>query len=398
MVNHKDIESAMIDVIKVAYSQAKKRAPNEETYNERMADFKDWYNEEIYTSLEILYKLYLKLASQEEKVEKRSKAERSVPAIQQQKLVRSGTTAVRHKNTRQTRRRATSRVSGKLTKKANFAVRSEDEEEYYSDSSSPTSEESEEEDSRRKRVYNSSDQEEIDSENNLPATQKIFRASSKSMVEAMVKECPKPILPEILDYLGKVYNGLKDKLLVNFASKYSSKEKEAKDPDDVATICCKVASMTIPHALIDSGSNDSLISDDIAEDMGLKIDTSNTPRITGVASKANVLGTSYNVPVSISDGINTISVSEKFSIVKAEKNRDGDCKSLVLFGNPLLNKLGWEPIVNREFKATRNGVHVTIPLSVHKSQREVFTAENLDNISVVPSQKAFVNDLELKKN
>src|SRR5436853_367455 len=81
--NHKDIESAMIDVIKVAYSQgikkydrlgasyvnylktlqqkrdpedyirfvAKKRAPNEETYNGRMTDFKDWYNEEIYTSL-----------------------------------------------------------------------------------------------------------------------------------------------------------------------------------------------------------------------------------------------------------------------------------------------------------------------------------------------------------
>ncbi|CAG8659295.1 1097_t:CDS:1, partial [Paraglomus occultum] len=60
--------------------------------------------------------------------------------------------------------------------------------------------------------------------------------------------------------------------------------------------------------------------------------------------------------------------------------------------------LGWEPIVNREFKATRNGVHVTIPLSVHKSQREVFTAEKLENISVVPPQKTFVNDLELKKN
>ncbi|CAG8611713.1 2090_t:CDS:1 [Paraglomus brasilianum] len=282
------------------------------------------------------------------------------------------------------------------------------------------------------------------------------------MIEALVKECPKPILPEILDYLGKVYNGLKDKLLVKFASNYSSKEKkviwenvtefyndilfplieavnrisksneqpqpnslnfainrhfsentkksywpdpryeinfiEAKDPDDVATICCKVASMTIPHALTDSGSNDSLISDDIAEDMGLKIDTSNIPCITGVASKANVLGTSYNVPVSISDGINTISVNENFSIVKAEKNRNGDCKSLVLFGNPLLNKLGWEPIVNREFKATRNGVHVTIPLSVHKSQREVFTAEKLENISVVPPQKAFINDLELKRH
>ncbi|CAG8731623.1 9474_t:CDS:1, partial [Acaulospora colombiana] len=27
---------------------AKQRVPNKETYNERMADFKDWYNEEIY--------------------------------------------------------------------------------------------------------------------------------------------------------------------------------------------------------------------------------------------------------------------------------------------------------------------------------------------------------------
>ena len=107
MINYKNIESALIEVIKVAYSQgtkkydklgasyvnylktlqrkrdpedhiryvAKQRTPNEETYNERMADFKDWYNEEVYTSLENLYKLYFELASQEEVVEKRSKEE-----------------------------------------------------------------------------------------------------------------------------------------------------------------------------------------------------------------------------------------------------------------------------------------------------------------------------------
>jgi len=40
-----------------------------------MADFKDWYNEEVYISLEKLYKLYLELANQEEIVEKRSKEE-----------------------------------------------------------------------------------------------------------------------------------------------------------------------------------------------------------------------------------------------------------------------------------------------------------------------------------
>jgi hypothetical protein len=107
MVNHKNIESALVEVIKVTYGQgtkrydklgamyvnylktlqrkrdpedhvryvAKQRASNEETYNERMADFKEWYNEEVYASLENLYKLYLELANQEEIVEKRSKEE-----------------------------------------------------------------------------------------------------------------------------------------------------------------------------------------------------------------------------------------------------------------------------------------------------------------------------------
>jgi predicted ATPase len=51
---------------------AKQRAPNEEVYNERMADYIDWYNEEVYQSIEKLYKLYLLFASQEEVVQKRS--------------------------------------------------------------------------------------------------------------------------------------------------------------------------------------------------------------------------------------------------------------------------------------------------------------------------------------
>ena len=37
-----------------------------------MADFKDQYNEEVYQSLEKLYKLYLLFANQEKVVEKRS--------------------------------------------------------------------------------------------------------------------------------------------------------------------------------------------------------------------------------------------------------------------------------------------------------------------------------------
>ena len=54
---------------------AKKWALDEKVYNERMADFKDWYNEEVYQSLEKLYKLYLLLAKQEEIIQKRSTEE-----------------------------------------------------------------------------------------------------------------------------------------------------------------------------------------------------------------------------------------------------------------------------------------------------------------------------------
>ncbi|CAG8745256.1 7838_t:CDS:2 [Gigaspora margarita] len=57
---------------------AKQQAPNEEAYNERMADFKDWYNEEIYQSLEKLYKLYLLFANQGEVIQKRSTEENSI--------------------------------------------------------------------------------------------------------------------------------------------------------------------------------------------------------------------------------------------------------------------------------------------------------------------------------
>nr|CAG8653272.1 4327_t:CDS:2 [Entrophospora candida] len=312
------------------------------------------------------------------------------------------------------------------TKKINYAIRSDDDddEEFYSDDHSEEEEsdneesyyecEEEEEDDnsrhtfalKKKKITKSGSKKKNQSKkpSSVFVIQKIFRASCKTLIEALIKECPENILVEALSYLGNVYDSLKNTLLDNYASKYSSKEKEViwgqvtevykdilhslivainfihpKDPDDVATITSKVASMTIPYSLVDSGSNESVISDNIGEEMGLEIDESNIPNITGLASKANVVGTSYNVPVTISDGKNSITTYENFSIVKAEKNKNGDYKSLVLFGNPLLSKLGWEPIVNREFKACQNGVHVTLPLSVHKSQREIFTTEKLES-------------------
>ncbi|CAG8829073.1 20118_t:CDS:2 [Gigaspora margarita] len=83
MVDYKNIELALIEVIKVAYSQGIKKYDklgasyvNYLKTLQRKRDPEDhikYYNEEIYTSLEKLYKLYLEIANQEEKVEKRTK-------------------------------------------------------------------------------------------------------------------------------------------------------------------------------------------------------------------------------------------------------------------------------------------------------------------------------------
>ncbi|CAG8512134.1 10237_t:CDS:2 [Funneliformis mosseae] len=39
--------SSLTDISSHEYV-AKQRAPNEKIYNKKMADFKDWYNEEVY--------------------------------------------------------------------------------------------------------------------------------------------------------------------------------------------------------------------------------------------------------------------------------------------------------------------------------------------------------------
>lgn len=148
-----------------------------------------------------------------------------------------------------------------------------------------------------------------------------------------------------------------------------------KTPNDVSTIKCKIGSMPIPWAMIDTGSNTSIISENVAQRLGAKIDKTNVPKITGVASSADVIGTIYDLPITIGYGEDIVTIPDEFAVVKAEKNSKGEYKSLVLLGIPWQHRAGWEPIVKGEFKISHNGKDITIPLSVHKAQREVFIAE-----------------------
>ena len=131
--------------------------------------------------------------------------------------------------------------------------------------------------------------------------------------------------------------------------------------------------MTIPYAMIDSGSDSSIVSENVANHLGFKIDRKKIHRLNGVRSKSQSLGIINNIPITIENGVDSLTTPDEFSVVPTKYDDSGRELSLFILGTQWQYRVGWEPLVKGEFKATRNGKTVTIPLSVHKSQRNVFT-------------------------
>ena len=136
---------------------------------------------------------------------------------------------------------------------------------------------------------------------------------------------------------------------------------QIKDADDVATISCKVEEVTILYAIIDSGSDSSIVSENVAKHLELKIDKKKIHRLNGVASKSHSLGTVDSVPVTIEDGENRDTIPDEFSVVPTEYDDSGKELSLFILGTQWQYRAGWEPLVKGEFKVTRNGKTITIP-------------------------------------
>ncbi|RIA83343.1 hypothetical protein C1645_833987 [Glomus cerebriforme] len=151
------------------------------------------------------------------------------------------------------------------------------------------------------------------------------------------------------------------------------------DADDVATIYYKIGGLVIPCAMINIGSDSSIFSDNIAEIievlLGIKINKKKIHMLNGVASKSRSISTMDNVPITIGSRKNTATIMDEFSVVPAKKDHNGNAKSLVILSTHWQYRAGWEPLIKGEFKATCNGKTITIPLSVHKSQHNIFTIE-----------------------
>ena len=67
--------------------------------------------------------------------------------------------------------------------------------------------------------------------------------------------------------------------------------------------------------MIDSGSDSSIISENIAKHLGLKIDKKKIHRLNGVASKSHSLGIVDSIPVTIENGKNRDTIPNEFSVV-----------------------------------------------------------------------------------
>ncbi|CAG8437849.1 3156_t:CDS:2, partial [Acaulospora colombiana] len=134
--------------------------------------------------------------------------------------------------------------------------------------------------------------------------------------------------------------------------------------------------LIIPNAILDTGADDSLYTDNIPEYLGIKIDNKNVNKLTGAVGNSQSIGTSYNVPISIDSEKDSITVSEKeISVIPTKKDRNGKDISIMMLGTKWQHRVGWDPIVKGEFTAAHNGKTITILLSTRKESRNAFNTE-----------------------
>ncbi|CAG8598193.1 2259_t:CDS:2 [Paraglomus occultum] len=155
---------------------------------------------------------------------------------------------------------------------------------------------------------------------------------------------------------------------------------DIREPNDVATISCRIGDLIIPHAILDTGADDSLFTDNIPRYLGEKIDQKNVHKLTGAVGDSQSIGTSYNIPITIGTEEDSITVSEKeISVIPTKKDRDGNDISIMILGTKWQHRVGWEPIVKGEFIATHNGKTIKIPLYTRKEKysHNVSVSENI---------------------
>ncbi|RHZ77139.1 hypothetical protein Glove_185g89 [Diversispora epigaea] len=196
-----------------------------------------------------------------------------------------------------------------------------------------------------------------------------------------------------LNYAIKVYQGAQ--ITRNWPNPFKLDFLKI-EPNDVATILCRIGDLIIAHVILDTGADSSMFTDNIPEHLGIKIDKKNVHKLTGAVGDSQSIGTSYNVPITIGNGENSITVYEDISVIPTKKDQDENDISIMILGTKWQHRAGWDPIVKSEFVATHNGKTITILLSTRK---EKYSHKPLgDSLNHVTTSNNVFNTEEQKKN
>jgi len=167
---------------------------------------------------------------------------------------------------------------------------------------------------------------------------KNYQIIFQSFIEIINRQSPKnPYSPEklantiTLNHAIKLYQGAQ--IRRNWPNPFEIDFLNIREPNDVATISCRIGDLVIPHAILDTGADDSLFTDNIPRYLGEKIDKKNVHKLTGAVGDSQSVGTSCNIPISINSRKDSITVSEKeISVIPTKKDRNGNDISIMILG------------------------------------------------------------------
>ena len=164
----------------------------------------------------------------------------------------------------------------------------------------------------------------------------------------------------------------------------------------IATVKCKIKRLKIPAMTLDSRAEPPIITENIVERIGAKIDKSEIHDLEGISTvPVESIGVVRNLPITLAPGLTII---KDFIIMRY-------CKPTLIFSNKLLKKYGcavdWS---TEELKIPFNGKDYIIPVTMHKvkNKLEVNCATTTSECDDLPAPDCISQDLgedgTLKKN
>jgi hypothetical protein len=88
--------------------------------------------------------------------------------------------------------------------------------------------------------------------------------------------------------------------------------------------------LIIAYAILNTGADSSMFTDNIPEHLEIKIDKKNVHKLTDAVENSQSIGTSYNVPITIGSGKDSITVYEDISVIPTKKDRNGNDISIMI--------------------------------------------------------------------